>query len=105
MVTVSNQKRFFFFAIRVSPQSVLNQIGILPLLPLRAVEKSLLPGVFSILAHQATPGMIVTLVSRPAHRTGTLNRLQTWFPLLVLIGVVWCSLVLFGPKIYFCSLT
>ena len=27
------------------------------------------------------------------------------FLLLVLIGVVWCSLVLFGPKIYFRSLT
>jgi len=26
------------------------------------------------------------------------------FPLLVLFGLIWCSLVLFGPKIYFCFL-
>ena len=24
---------------------------------------------------------------------------------LVLFGLIWCCLVLFGPKIYFCSLT
>ena len=27
--------------------------------------------------------------------------LSPWFLLLVLFGVIWCSLVLFGPKIYF----
>ena len=38
-------------------------------------------------------------------RSGTLNREpingEPIFLLSVLIGVVWCSLVLFGPKFYF----
>jgi hypothetical protein len=30
-----------------------------------------------------------------------LSTRSPWFPLLVLFGLVWCSLVLFGPKNYF----
>ena len=34
-------------------------------------------------------------------RGSMLNPLSPWFPLLVLFGLIWCSLVLFGPKFIF----
>ena len=40
----------------------------------------------------------------PCTRAEVVRRDSLPFPLSVLFGVVWCSLVLFGPKIYFCFL-
>ena len=122
MVTVGNQKRFFFFAIPVSPQSVLNQIGILPPLTLRAhVEKSVLPGVFSILALALDPDLdrLPSRSSRakaglpgrsfgakagprppriPAHpnQFEVIRSCPSRFPSVPTFGVVWSYLVQFG---------
>src|SRR5688572_22289450 len=41
--------------------------------------------------------------SNPEPRTENPEPIR--FLLLVFFGLVWCCLVLFGPKIYFCSLT
>jgi hypothetical protein len=102
MVTRGNQKRFFFFAIRVSPQSVLNQIRILPPLPLRAhIESPVLPGVFSILALALDPDLDPRPNPAPSEPIRGNSKLRVEIPFrshflcyLVLFGAVWCSLVL-----------